>query len=315
MTGPAAEGRRLPFEELPADLRARVESILGGPVVEVDNRPTGFSPGVAARVRVGAVWSFVKAVTAEANPHTPVMHRREGRTLARLADTAVRVPRLHGMVEEEPWVVLVTEAVPGHNPELPWTAEGVTALVGCLDNLSAAGTPCPAPELPSVTELFADDLSGWRTLAGMQDPGPLPAWVLQRLPQLVELEAGWTDAAAGNSLVHGDVRGDNLVVQDRRGVLVDWPHAGVGSPLFDVVTAAPAVAMQGGLPPARLVSMTRAGAAAEAEQVAALVAAVAGYFVRRSQLPPPPGLPTVRAFQAAQAAVALPWLRDCLPAC
>ena len=39
-----------------------------------------------------------------------------------------------------------------------------------------------------------------------------------------------------------------------------------------------------------------------------VVAALAGFFVRQSLDPDPPGLPTVRAFQRAQAEVALDWL-------
>jgi hypothetical protein len=40
--------------------------------------------------------------------------------------------------------------------------------------------------------------------------------------------------------------------------------------------------------------------------------ALAGYFTERSLRPPPPGLPTVRRFQAAQAEVALRWLATLL---
>ena len=39
------------------------------------------------------------------------------------------------------------------------------------------------------------------------------------------------------------------------------------------------------------------------------VIAVAGYFRDYARLPPPPSLPTVRAFQRAQADALLPWLR------
>jgi hypothetical protein len=38
------------------------------------------------------------------------------------------------------------------------------------------------------------------------------------------------------------------------------------------------------------------------------LASLAGYFTRHSLLPPPPGLPTLRAFQAAQGTVARRWL-------
>ena len=37
-------------------------------------------------------------------------------------------------------------------------------------------------------------------------------------------------------------------------------------------------------------------------------AALAGYFTHRALQPPPPGLPTLRAFQAAQGEVARQWL-------
>ena len=45
------------------------------------------------------------------------------------------------------------------------------------------------------------------------------------------------------------------------------------------------------------------------EAITVLLAAVCGFFVERSLRPPPPGLPTIRPFQAAQGAVALGWLR------
>jgi hypothetical protein len=41
----------------------------------------------------------------------------------------------------------------------------------------------------------------------------------------------------------------------------------------------------------------------------ALLAAFTGFFVQRSTLPEPPGLPTLRQFQGAQGVEALAWLR------
>ncbi|QFZ23899.1 hypothetical protein [Saccharothrix syringae] len=79
--------------------------------------------------------------------------------------------------------------------------------------------------------------TGWRRLAA----GPLPGidpWAPARLDELAGLESRWAAAAAGTSLVHGDLRADNAL------------------------------------------------------------------------LSPPPGLPAVRAFQAAQGVPALRWLRQ-----
>ncbi|MFI7404394.1 aminoglycoside phosphotransferase family protein, partial [Streptomyces sp. NPDC049541] len=44
------------------------------------------------------------------------------------------------------------------------------------------------------------------------------------------------------------------------------------------------------------------------------LAALAGYFVAHALQPPPPGLPTLRAFQRAQGDTALAWLRRRLKA-
>ena len=42
----------------------------------------------------------------------------------------------------------------------------------------------------------------------------------------------------------------------------------------------------------------------------AVVCTISGYFVVRALEPPPPGIPTVRVFQAAQGRAAVAWLRE-----
>ncbi len=113
---------------------------------------------------------------------------------------------------------------------------------------------------------------------------------------------------AGDTLLHADLRADNVLLTGDRVMIVDWPHACLGAAFLDVVFLAPSVAMQGGPPPGELVAMTTAGRAASRESLASAVCAVAGYFTRRSLQPAPPGIPTVRAFQAAQGAIARQWL-------
>jgi hypothetical protein len=49
---------------------------------------------------------------------------------------------------------------------------------------------------------------------------------------------------------------------------------------------------------------------ADPDDITAVLAGVAGYFVDAARQAPPPGLPTVRAFQAAQGQVVLDWLRQ-----
>jgi hypothetical protein len=92
-------------------------------------------------------------------------------------------------------------------------------------------------------------------------------------------------------------------------VFVDWPHAAVGNPAFDAVAWAPSVVLEGGPAPEELLSRHRPSQRADPESVTVLLAAITGFFVAGSFKPPPPGLPTLRAFQASQGAVALDWLR------
>ena len=67
-----AAGVRLPFEEVPAAVRAWVERALGSVVVSAATQQGGFSPGVAARlVTASGRRAFVKAVGTSLNPKTP----------------------------------------------------------------------------------------------------------------------------------------------------------------------------------------------------------------------------------------------------
>ncbi|HET7517515.1 MAG TPA: aminoglycoside phosphotransferase family protein, partial [Actinomycetes bacterium] len=50
--GPPATGERLDWADAPAWLRGEVEARLGGRVAEAVTQPAGFSPGIAARLRL-----------------------------------------------------------------------------------------------------------------------------------------------------------------------------------------------------------------------------------------------------------------------
>ena len=112
------------------------------------------------------------------------------------------------------------------------------------------------------------------------------------------------------TLLHQDVRADNLLLTDRGVMVVDWPHARVGQPWIDLLWFAPSVAMQGGPDPETLLRRFGPAADADPEAIDAVLTAIAGFFTVGSLLPDPPGLPTLRAFQAAQGAIARRWLAE-----
>lgn len=314
MTGPAAEGVRVGWEQVPSQVRAAIEDVCGAQVARAWTQPGGFSPGLAARVRCadGARF-FVKAVSAEVNPDTPEMHRQEGRILAALtpliAGRQLPVPRLRGVVDREPWTALVLEDVDGRQPVLPWQTGELAQVVAVLDRMARALTPAPVAA-PAVAERLGGAFTGWRTLAATPDRGQLDPWSRTHLDELARVEATWAEHAAGDTLLHADIRADNLLLTAGGPVVVDWPWACRGAAIVDLVLFAPSVAMQGGPPPADLLARSPHGRAAHRDTLTALVCGLAGYLTAQSLRPPPPGLPTVRSFQAAQGAVARRWLAD-----
>ncbi|MDQ1706343.1 MAG: hypothetical protein QOF18_2709 [Frankiaceae bacterium] len=308
MTAPPAEGVRVAYDDLPDAVRGWVDEVLGESVVEAVTQPGGFSPGAAARVRTaGGRRAFVKAVSDELNPKTPDMHRMEARVTAALPAEAP-VPRLLSSYDDGTWVGLLMQDIDGRQPVLPWRDDELHRVMATLDELSADLTPCPLPDAQEVGHEWRPEFTNWRDTAAAGPPEGLDDWSVRHLEQLADLESRWEDAARGDTLLHLDIRADNLLLTDDRVWVVDWPWAARGSPVFDLVGFCPSVAMQGGPEPAQTVAMSRIGRAADPDALTVLVATVAGYFAVGALAPPPPGLPTVRAFQAAQGEVALRWL-------
>ena len=165
MTGPAAEGVRVGWEQVPGPVREAIEGVCGARVAQAWTQAGGFSPGLAARVRCenGARF-FVKAVSAQANPDTPGLHRQEGRVLGALAPLIASrnlpIPRLHAVVYRPPWVALVLDDVAGRQPVLPWRAAELEQVVAVLDDLADALTPAPIA-VPTVADLLGGEFTGW----------------------------------------------------------------------------------------------------------------------------------------------------------
>jgi len=167
------------------------------------------------------------------------------------------------------------------------------------------------PALESLVDYRRAIFGAWSELAGSAaaPPAGFDPWARDHLDRLAELEATWPAACAGSTLVHGDVRSDNVLVSEGGVVFVDWPHGAVGNPAFDLVAWAPSVVLEGGPPPEDLLALYAPSGRIDPDALTVLLAAVAGFFVLHSLRPAPPGLPTLRPFQAAQGEVALAWLQ------
>lgn len=307
---PAVGGNRLRWEDLPAEVQEAVEVAAGAPVRAATSRPEGFSPGMASVLRLADGRSvFVKAVSAARNPDSPGMHRREAEILAALPDR-VPAPRLLWSYDDGDWVALMTEAVDGVPPAQPWRPEQLDVFLRVAAQLVQVLTPTPV-RARSVAERFADTFTGWRRMAAGPggDADRLDPWARARLDRLAAIEQDWAGGAGGTCLLHADLRADNVLLTRDGAVVVDWPHACVGAGWMDLLFALPSIAMHGGGDPQQIWDRYPPGRAADPYAVTAVLAAAAGFFLRQGLQPPPPNLPTLRAFQLAQGEVAIDWLR------
>lgn len=294
---------RIGWRDLPEAVRSRAEEIIGDPVVSAESQAGGFSPGTADRVVTGSGRrAFVKAVTPAINTRSAELARQEMRITSAMPEHAP-VPRMLGGFDDGEWVVLILEDVDGANPRTPWVATEIDAAVTALAELAAAVTPSPVPGAPAAVDAVADDFAGWHKIAA-DPPADLDPWLAERLDDLrAAADRGLAALATGDTLVHFDIRADNMLIRpDGRVVIVDWPWGCVGPAWLDRLLLGLDVLVKGG-DPARVFEGIDPGVVTD------VIAGIDGMFEHICRLPPPPGIPTVRAFQRSAADAIRPWLR------
>lgn len=192
------DGMRLGWQQTPARVRAAIQSRLGAEVVDAVSQPGGFSPGLAARLWLAdGRRVFVKAISADRTPMGPSSYRAEARVTAALPPS-VPAPRLLWSYDDGDWVALVLEDIDGHPPAQPWRPEELDRVLAALAALAVDLTPTPV-DAPAVTDKWAESCTGWRRLAAAGDRrlAEVAPWAWAHLDRLAELEARWSQAAAG----------------------------------------------------------------------------------------------------------------------
>jgi aminoglycoside phosphotransferase (APT) family kinase protein len=285
-----------------------LEQRLGTQVASWTSQPGGYTAALASRLELtdgGRV--FVKGV--------PVGHplersyTAEAHTAAALPEDAP-VPLLLGTVDDE-WFLLVFEDIDGHEPDLrPGSAE-VGAVVDSVAALHAVLTPSPLAGLPPAQRAFGRMLTGWSKLAA-RPPYDLDAWAWHNLDKLVAMESAWLPWSDGETMLHTDLRPDNLIYRpaDGKVFVVDWAQAARGAAWLDLATLVPHLVRAGHSPreAERLVLQGPAMTGVPAWAVTGFAVALAGYWSAASRQPEPLGALGLREFQAESAAAALAWV-------
>ncbi|BDT96798.1 hypothetical protein IFM12275_67740 [Nocardia sputorum] len=296
---------RTEWAEVPLPVRAEVARLLGDDICAAVDQRGGFSHGVAVRLRTsGGGAAFVKAI--EVGDGLASVYRQEARIASRLPATAP-APKCRFTSEIAGWFVAAFEDVEGMFPRLDEPGE----LQDCLDlatRLATELTPSPLVDVPTVAEAYGTELIGWRTFVTEGPPVDLDQWSVRHLTELAELEATWLTAAAGNTLLHTDLRPDNMLRRADGTVLaVDWAWACRGAAWIDLVALAPSIAAAG-VDPDPIVAAHPVTRDIDSAAIDAFVCALAGYWAAACRRPGPPRSPYLRDHQSAFARLSRDWL-------
>jgi hypothetical protein len=299
----SASKDRLRWAELPEHVQARIGRLAGGPVVAAASCEGGFSPGLAARVRLAdGRRAFVKAMDCSAWPSQAGLYRDEARVAA-LLPTGLPTPEFLGCDDDGDWVILAFECVDGAEPARPWREADLARVVGAAAELATAPAPDLATEHPRLggwAELAADGARRARLAAHAP-------WATKHLGILTELEVHGLAAARGAALVHFDMYAHNILLTADRVLFVDWPHACLGAPFIDTVLLLASVVTDG-VDPEPFLAASPLTAGLDPLAIDGLIAAQAGFCLGGALYPPAPGLEPIYAAKLDLGLAALTWL-------
>ncbi|MEQ6902982.1 hypothetical protein [Nocardioides sp. YIM 152588] len=289
--------RRLEWVHLPPHIRAMVERRCGSPVIEAVSQTAGFTPGFASLLLCeDGTRHFVKAASTRAQRAFADAYRVEARRL-RTLPPGTPAPRLRWVHDADDWVVLGIEAVAARAPHRPWSPDDLQAASEALVRMADLLTPAPTGLTPAEEE-FADWPELWD---GVDHP---------RAEEYRELAGRYAEVVAGDTLVHTDVRDDNLLVLgDGATLLCDWNWPVAGAAWLDSLHLL--VGPRGdGLDVEAHIARHPLLSTVAAEDIDVVLALLLGYFEASALQPVPSSSPYLREAQAWQRDVLHDWLAE-----
>ncbi|WP_234434397.1 aminoglycoside phosphotransferase [Streptomyces sp. NRRL F-5126] len=188
---------RIPFEQLPADVRQAVGDKTGA-VHQAVTAPGGMNSGIASILETESGSVFVKGIPAD---HPQVAAQRREAAVAPHLPTSC--PRLYWHLELDGWSLLGYEVVGGRHADY------------------APGSP----DLPLV-EAALTELQSVKTPSGIEIKDAVDRWA-DYAP------LGTLHHFDGDALLHTDFAPDNVLIVDDRARLIDWAWPTRGAAWID----------------------------------------------------------------------------------
>ncbi len=287
-------------------VREEIESRLGARVRSGSTQPGGFSRGMASRLALADGRTvFAKAIPT--GDSFAYRYRIEGETATQLP-AGIPAPVVWFTLEIDGWRVLVFDDITGRHPRFDRATE-LAAVLAAVDNLARMLTPNPLREVPTLAADLGSDFTGWRELAGGGLIGDLDEWSRRNVDRLAVLESGWERVTVGQTLLHTDLRADNMLVRpDGTVIVVDWSWPCVGAAWVDLVFLMTDLAVHG-VDPEPILRSHALTQDIDPKAISAVVCALAGYWIRESCRPGGSQSAALRRHRAESGRATVAWLQ------
>ncbi|GLZ79346.1 hypothetical protein Afil01_41530 [Actinorhabdospora filicis] len=302
--------QRPAFETLPEFVRDTIRAALGDEIISVALAGSGFTSGFAGVVTAANGRSlFVKAAGPD-KPSVLGSYRREREINAALP-AGLPAPGLEFATELGGWIVLGFATVVGRAPALPMSPADVTSMLDAwaraAELLAPVSDAFRSVGIRTLEEDAGDQFHGFAEMAsGLSTPAPgVP---VERLADLAAMEAGVFDAVRADAVTHGDLRPDNMIVTGSGSLICDWNWPTIAAPWFDTVFFL-VTARGDGHDADSLFFAHPTAAGVTGDQLDAVLAAAAGYYLDRARRDPFPGSsPHLQPHRRWSGEAALAWL-------
>lgn len=185
--------------------------------------------------------AFIKAATDQ-NTTDWLVNERNALEIARTQFA----PNIIAWLEADFPILVMEDMSAGYWPagtgEVHWRDGDMDAVIATLEQLRTVEVDGTPPQLPEPALIWNDLLSN---PALVQSGLCSNHWIERYGPAILAAEQ--VPVEAGRSLVHGDVRSDNLCIYPGGHVRFgDWAQAGVGHPYHDLISLLPTLRLEGG---------------------------------------------------------------------